>query len=450
MSDYTQKVLWGEGMLLAPHHLQQSDRYLEDLLARRARALNALDWGLLHLRVDTEALAGGELNLLEGAAVFQDGVLVSFPNVDQAPAPRKIEAAYPAGAPSLGVYLATPRNQHGELQCRTDASSEALTPYDQAVARIRDDLDASQEREINVARKRLRVLFTSEPREAFSCLPIAVIRRTASGGFELEEQFIPSCQYASASKRLMALVRRVLEIMVKKGEELSKQRRHRGDGSLDPNATEQAGFLFLHTMNQFIPRVRTLFQHPRQHPLVVYQELAGLLGTLSTFSTDLGPGDVPPFNPEDLSGTFLPMEAMLLKLLGTTLSSRCVPIPLRLTREMVHSAQINDERLLNSATWYLGVLSDVPPEKIVAELPIKGKLSSGDQVDALIVRALPGMQLIHMDSPPGEVPAKSGRVYFQLGQEGPHWEAVKTSGNLAIYVPSEFTNLKLELMAVKD
>ena len=219
------------------------------------------------LGFDAEALTGGELNVVEGAGVFPEGMHVSFPGLDMPPAPRKIDAAYPAGAPSLGVYLAVPRNQPGELLCRTDPSSEALTPYAKGQARVKDDADTGQEREIPVARKRLRILFTSEPREAYSCLPIAVIRRTAAGGFELEDQFIPSCQYASASPRLMALVRRVLEIMVKKGEELSKQRRHRGDGSLDPNATESAGFLFLHTLNQFIPRIRTLFQHPRQHPI---------------------------------------------------------------------------------------------------------------------------------------------------------------------------------------
>lgn len=450
MSDYTQKVLWGEGMLLTPHHLQQSDRYLEDLVHRRVRAIHALDWGLLHMRFDAEALTGGELSVVEGSCVFPEGVHVSFPGRDAPPISRKIDAAYPAGAASLGVYLAVPRTQPGELMCRTDPSSEALTPYDKGQATVKDDADTAQQREIPVARKRLRVLFTSEPREAYSCLPIAVVRRTATGGFEFDEQFIPTCQYASASARLMGMLRRLLEVMVKKSEDLSSQRRQRGDGMVDLSASESAGFWFLHTINQNLPTVRSLFQQPRVHPSVVHRELSRLAGALYTFSTAGTPNDIPTYNPDDLTSSFLPLEAQLLNLLGTVMPSRIVPIPLERTREMVYSARIHDERLMSDAKWIMGVMTNVPPEKVIGELPVKAKLSSSDHVDALIVRAMPGLRLVHLDPPPGEVPVKAGRVYFQLATEGNHWDAIKASGTLSVYIPAEFTGLKLELMALKD
>lgn len=449
MSDYTQRVAWTEGTLLAPQHLQQSERWLEHTLRRRLRALRALDWGLLHLKIDADALAGGELTLVEGAGVFPDGENFLFPTQDAPPAPRAVAQAFPAGATSVGVYVALPRGRPGELLFRGEAAQDALTPYEVVSTTLKDETSPSSEREVKVGRKRLRVLFTSEPRDAYSCLPVAVLRRTPTGGVELDDGFIPPCQYASASPRILGAMRRVLDIMAKRVDDLSRQRRQRNDGLVDLSSASSAGFWFLHTLNSHLPVLRSLYQQPRVHPFELYRELASLAGALYTFSTEGGAGDVPPYSHEDLSATFLGLETQLLKLAGAAMPTRCVPIPLERPRELVHVARIHDERLL-AAKWYLVVGADVPPEKIVRELPIKGKLSAIDQLDGLVVRALPGLALQHLESPPADVPTTAGRVYFQLGQAGDHWNAVVTSRSLGIYVPAEFTGLKLELMAVKD
>jgi type VI secretion system protein ImpJ len=450
MSDYTQKVAWGEGTLLAPQHFQQAERYQEQALRRRLRALRALDWGLLHLKVDVDALAGGELSLVEGAGVLPDGESFMFPTQDAPPPPRPVEQGFPAGASSVGVYLALPRARPGELLYRAEPGSDAVTPFDVAPVTLKDETSPASEREVRVARKRLRLLFTSEPREAFTCLPVALLRRTPTGGVELDDGYIPPAQYASASPRLLGVLRRVLDIMAKRADDLSKQRRQRGDGLVDLGSASSAGFWFLHTLNGHLPVLRALFQQPRIHPFEVYRELASLAGALYTFSAEGGAGDVPVYQHDDLTATFLGLEAQLLKLAGAAMPTRCVPIPLERARDLVHTARLNDERLLTGAKWYLSVGADVPAEKVVRELPIKAKLSAVDQLDGLVIRALPGLALTHLETPPADVPVQAGRTYFQLAQTGDHWQAVATTRSLGIYVPAEFTGLKLELMAVKD
>lgn len=449
MSDYTQRVVWGEGTLLAPHHFQQAERYLEHTLRRRLRAVRALDWGLLHLKVDPDALAGGELALLEGAGVFPDGESFLFPAQDAAPAPRRLDGVFPAGAATVGVYVALPRARLGDLAFRAEPSSDALTPYDVAAVTLKDETAPSSERDVRVGRKRLRVLFTSEGRDAYTCLPVAVLRRTQSGGVELDDGFVPTCQYASASPRLLGAVRRVLDVVVKRADDLSRQRRQRGDGMVDLGSASSAAFWFLHTLNTHLPLLRAVYQQPRVHPYEVYRELAALAGALFTFSSKGGATDVPPYQHDDLTTTFLTLEAQLLELAGAAMPTRCVPIPLERARDLVHVGRIHDERLLG-AKLFLSVGADVPAEKVVRELPIKAKLSSLDHVDALVVRALPGLPLVHVESPPPDVPVQGGRLYFQLAQQGEHWQAVATTRALGIYVPAEFTGLKLELMAIKD
>jgi predicted component of type VI protein secretion system len=47
-----------------------------------------------------------------------------------------------------------------------------------------------------------------------------------------------------------------------------------------------------------------------------------------------------------------------------------------------------------------------------------------------------------------EIPVQAGRTYFQFQKEGEHWEAIKSSHNIAIHIPPDFPGLRLELMAV--
>lgn len=449
MSDYTQKVMWGEGMLLAPQHFQQSERYLEHQLTQRLRALRALDWGLTALEVDAAALEGGEFALKSLAGVLPNGMFVSVPDADQPPSPRSVDSAFAAGEEALGVFLAIPRSEPGDLLCPDDAASEAVTPYLGHQADLRDETDQTRQRPIRLGRRRLEIRFTSDVNERYHTMAIACLRRNSGGGFELDRNFIPPCQYVSASGRLRAVLRRLLDVMVKKSTDLSSQRRSRG-GMVEFTTSEAASFWFLHTINGHIPNVRTLYRLSRIHPIEAYRELAALAGELFSFAAEGGPNDVPPYDPKDLTRTFIPLERLLLDLLGTVLPTRCVPVPLGKTREMLYAAQIHDDRLLHTATWYLAVSSDVPEAKVQVELPIKAKLSSTDQVDGLIIRALPGLGLEYVESPPSDVPVQQGKTYFRFVQSGEHWDAVLTTRSLSVYVPAEFSGLQLELMAIKE
>ena len=67
---YYDRVLWREGMFLTPQHMQQVDRHRDLLLQKRVACVSAHGWGLGRLQVDREALAGGEVRILECQAVF--------------------------------------------------------------------------------------------------------------------------------------------------------------------------------------------------------------------------------------------------------------------------------------------------------------------------------------------------------------------------------------------
>ncbi len=448
--EYAQKILWTEGMFLTPHHFQQADRYYEHLITRRLSALNSMGWGILQLQVAQDALANGEFVVSRCVAMMPDGVAVDSPTMDSPPPSRPIEGAFDAKRSSLGVYLGVPLTRAGGLAATLQPKSDGpLARYYRRSITVNDENTASNEREVSVAAKSLRILFEGEPMEDYEKIKIAELTRPG-GKFALNEAFVPPCLYMSASAGLTTILRRILEIISAKSTELSAGRRQRATGLVEFTMSEAANFWFLHTVNAYIPALMHFHNRPDVHPERVYLILAQLAGELFTFAGDGHPKDLPTYTHENPGESFAAIEKRISDLMGTVIPTRCTPIPLERTRESLFTGKLRDDRIVEAAQLYLAVMAEVPEEKIIKEIPLKAKISSQDKVDQLIAAALRGLPLRHLPTPPAEIPVQPGRQYFSLDKAGDHWEAVKKSRSISFYVPPEFKGLKLEFMAVKE
>jgi type VI secretion system protein ImpJ len=125
------------------------------------------------------------------------------------------------------------------------------------------------------------------------------------------------------------------------------------------------------------------------------------------------------------------------------------PITLQQTAESIRSGSIGDRDLLASSEFYLAVRSEVGEDKVIREIPIKAKVSSSQKLPGLIAAAVRGVPMRHLPNPPTDV-FEPGRTYFQLEKGGEHWDAVCRDGSISVYVPPEFTGLRIELMAVSE
>ena|SRR2546429_220308 len=112
MSRY-RKIVWNEGMLLTPHHFQQWDNYYEELLSSRFASAAPYEWGVLDFQANNEAIANGNFDLIRCRAVMPDGVLISVPETEPAPAPRPVMEHFGPDATKLDVHLAIPAKRSG-------------------------------------------------------------------------------------------------------------------------------------------------------------------------------------------------------------------------------------------------------------------------------------------------------------------------------------------------
>jgi type VI secretion system protein ImpJ len=97
---------------------------------------------------------------------------------------------------------------------------------------------------------------------------------------------------------------------------------------------------------------------------------------------------------------------------------------------------------------YLAVSADMSQADLISKAPQLIKVCSADAVEHLVQRALPGVALTHVISPPAAIPIKLNCQYFGLSQSGGSWEAVVRARNLAAYVPGDFPKPQMELIIV--
>jgi type VI secretion system protein ImpJ len=442
-----QKVLWQKGVLLSPQHLQTQDRFLEDLIGFQLSSLAFCPWGFARLELDREALAGGTLALSAAAGLMPDGLPFDIPLADAPPQPKPLAELWHPDARSLDLYLAIPEQQPGGHNVSVSAADRG-TRYLAEVILRRDENSGLSERPIQVARKNLRLLTGNESLEGSSTMRIARIHRTPSGEYRLDTTFVPPLLDIAASDYLLAIARRLVEILAARSGALAGMRRQRNQSLAEFGITDVASFWLLYTINTHLPQLRHIFETRLGHPSDLYQAMLALAGALTTFSTTLHPRQLPAYEHEDLSRCFSELDAMLRELLETVVPATSFSLPLREVQPSIHATALDDDRYLAAPQLYLAVHASVSRPDLWQTLPHLAKVSSADRVDHLIRQALPGVTLAHQAQPPGAIPIKVSHQYFRIDQSGREWDAIVRARNLAVYLPGDFTDAKLELVGL--
>jgi len=449
MSKY-RKIVWNEGMLLTPHHFQQWDNYYEDLLNSRLNSSIPYDYGVLELQINNEAIANGNFQITNCRAVMPDGLMVNVPDAEAVPDMRPVAEHFSAEAEKLGVHLAIPAKKIGEANFQAGgAARNGNLRYLQEGSLVKDETTGTNEQPLAYAKSNFRIIFDQELRDGFTSIKIAELVRTPTGQLKISDDYIPPTLRSSSSTWLVNMLRQLVEILITKSGSLGEQRRQSNASLADFTTSEVAVFWLLHTINSSIPAMAHYFRTPLLHPERLYLEMTSIIGKLMTFALEMHPKDIVKYDHDDLYFTFYNLSAQLKELLETVIPSRCVPIPLEKTRDTLYVGRIDDERLLKEAAFYLAVKAQMPESKLIEGVPRVVKIASRDVIDSVIGSALPGVVLTNASPPPAPIPARVGFKYFQLDGIGPYWNGIKGSKVVAVYVPNEIPDEKLEMYAVK-
>lgn len=449
-----QKVVWTKGMFLMPQHFQAQDEYFEQALHFRLSASSFANWGLSGIGIDEASLMNGLFTLRHCEGFMPDGLMFEMPASDELPGGRPVDELFAPTQQTLDVYLAIPQT-HPSAKNIAIASKAKDAPNGQVstryVAETRSVMDATMgadEKAIQVGKKSFRLLFGGESLEGFTTMRIAQISRSPAGAYVLSPKFIPSLLDIGASDYLMMLARRQVEVLTAKSASLTLPRKQRGRDVADFTTTEVANFWLLHTVNSYLPELKHIWKVRRGHPDVLYRAMLRLAGALTTFTMNQSVRDFPDYDHDNLGEAFTALDLRIRDLLETVLPSKCVTIPLQLTEKLVWSGSIADERYLKDSQFILSVSANLAVDELIAKLPRLAKLSSPNEINRLVRNSLPGVVLRHLPSPPSAVPTKLDNQYFSLVQSGPIWDGLMQARAVSVFVPSEISDPRMELLVV--
>lgn len=447
------KVVWFEGMTLDPHHFQQWDRYFNSTLNTRIQSMSPFNWGLFDLKIDRDALTNGNLKIDRCSGIMQDGLPFDMPDTDPLPAFRNFEELFSPTQTHLPVYLAVPSERSQGMNCTlSNGSKETVTRYRMEEISLNDDNSGADERRVGVARTNFQLLMGAETTEDHAAMKIAEVTRNAEGAYTLSEEFIPPSLSITASDNLTRLVRRVLELLIARGTALKKSRRQLPSGQFEVNSTDIPMYMNLNAINACVPLLHQYLSLAQVHPADVYAVLLSLTGQLATFSSDdaVQLGELPVYSHADPSSGFIALEKHIRQLLGDVVPAKnYVSIELQKKGETLYFGQFTDESLLAESTLYIVCKGDLDEKKATTELPQKMRVASKEMIHEILSTATRALTVVHTPKPPNGVPSRPGFHYYKLEKQGPFWKAVEKSQNIALYIPAEFRNHSIELIAIK-
>jgi type VI secretion system protein ImpJ len=443
----TSKVLWGEGLFLRPQHFQQQDQYHEHRLHHSLSAVHPYAWGVNHLRVDTDALANNVLRVLELSLRFQDGELVDAPAADALPPSIDLSSMLQSQQ-NVTFYAALPAfKPFGGNFCPPDQLLDSAR-YVQDNRDTPDLYTQAAQAQLAYLRKSVRLVSEYEPRDSYTSFALLRLRRLATGGFELDPDFMPPALSVRSAPALAQQLRRLLDALQAKVSALYGHHREPSRNVIEYRAGDMSSFWLLHTASSAYASLTHYFHHPALHPERLFEQLLGLAGALMTFSKSWTLADLPAYQHHDPGPGFARLHLIIRELIDTVISSRYFAIALEETRPSYHLGKLDSGKIDDKTAFYLAVSAAMPAMELVDTVPMRFKVGAPDDVDKFVLSAMPGVRLQHAPQVPAAIPVRPDTVYFTLEARGQMYERMLKAQSISIYVPIGMNELKLELVAV--
>ncbi len=441
MSWYS-KVVWSEGLFLRPHHLQQSDRYLEHLVDGRTREISPYPWGFSEIEVDRDLAQQSKFGLRRAAGIMPDGTPFRFPG--DTPLPAGITA--PEAAAGLYAWLVMPMAQPNTREV-DDAEAESGSRFVVGSELLVDASSKLQiEEEIDVALPRFTYEIRKTPKPGHVCLLCARIVEVNDKAIVFDERFAPPVLTVSAHATISGWLDRAVGWIETKLEELARF-------ASDPRAgsgMQSVDYFILQMLNRQIPALKHMRGSRYVHPERLYVELLRLAGELSTYSTkERRPREYPAYDHDNLDTTFAPVLADIQRFLSVDIS-RAIRLEIVEKAANAFLATVGDRNLFRASTFVLEVSARRPLTEIQTQFPALFKVGPNTRMNDIVHAHLPGIALMHVPTPPAQIRAITSHVYFILDRTSPLWPEFSTASGIGMHFSGDWPGLELNLWAVKE
>ena len=441
---WRKKVVWSEGMLLQPQHLQQSERHVDHARHVLLRTTTPYAWGFSEIEIDQAALALGKLALVRAVGVFADGTVFDMPGVDPLPDAVLI----PDDMREEAIVLALPLRRAGAREADVDAF-EDLVRHRVLEVEVPDSNSAGERSALlQLGHLHTRLMRAGESTDAWTVLSIGrIVERRADNQVRMDRSHIPPLLDVSASAVLKSYVDELWGLLRQRGDALAGRMTQVGSGGV----SEIADFLMLQTVNRNEPIFAHLARLSLLHPQHLYEIALSLAGDLAIFGGTRRVTRFTPYVHDDLAASFQPLMDDLRRSLSMVLEQSAIRIELHDRTRGVSVAVIADVELQRNATFVLAVTSTMAGEALRSRFPTQVKIGPVERIRDLVNLQLPGVTLHPLPVAPRQIPFHTGASYFELETRNSDlWRQLEKSGGVAMHIAGEFPGLELAFWAIRS
>jgi len=442
MSWYS-KVAWTEGLFLRPHHFQQSDRYHEHLLEGRVRVVTPYPWGFSSLEIDRDLAQQSKFALRRASGVLPDGTPFDIPADGPLPPPITVpeSAAQQIAWLSMPIASANTReadNRDSESASRYTISSETF---------IDSTSELRVEEEVDIAFPRLGFELRKTDKPGYISLGVARILEVRDRQILFDEKYVPPVLVCSAHPVVSGWIDRAVGWIENKLEELARY-------AADPSAgggLQSVDYFVLQLLNRHIAVLKHFRSSAYLHPERLFEEFLRLVGELATFATpERRAREYLAYDQDDLENVFAPIMRDLQDFLSVRLGRRAIRLEIIERANNAFISPIRDRTLFRNATFVLEVAARRPLTEIQNQFPNLFKVGPNTKMNEIVHTHLPGVQLIHLPTPPPQIRAITDHVYFFMDRKSPLWPEFSVASTIGMHFSGDWPELELELWAVLE
>jgi type VI secretion system protein ImpJ len=441
MSWYS-KLAWKEGLLLQPHHLQQNDRYVEKLIEARGRYMSPYPWGFSALEIDTDLSEQNLVGLRRASGIMPDGLPFDCPAISPLPVP----VAVPEGSEGKIVWLTLPMSESNSREIGMEDEASRATRYRLDRERVADSASSMRlEQDLDIAHPRLSLDVRATPKPGFACLALARILEVRDKNILYDPAFTPPVLLLGAHPVVAGWLDRVVGWVETR---LAALARYAADPSTGGGLQAQ-DYSMLLLLNRQIGMLRHLRASRYVHPERLYVALLQLAGELWTFDPARLCPEYPPYDHDALHSSFTPLLRDIQRLLSRDIS-RAIRLELQQPVPNSYIAMVKDRNLFRDAAFVVEVSADKPLGQIQAQFPALCKIGPNTRMSQIVDSNLPGLELVHMPTPPRQIRAVTSHVYFNIDKRSALWREFSTAAAIGLHFAGDWPELELEIWAIME
>ncbi|MFT0547393.1 type VI secretion system baseplate subunit TssK [Allopusillimonas ginsengisoli] len=456
-------IFWHQGLFLEPQHFQHQDVKLETALARHLMLTVPWPWGYAVLEIDESALQARNVSVSHLAMRWRDGAFTEFPGNARVES-RHFELTDFTQGPRT-AYLGLRRMMDDEVNVLRYENIEDATQSHSRFAALADPLQVPDlysdgaPGHVAMMDHVLRIFWDDEIEHLgdYELMPLVRLEQDGEAVRPVQD-FTPPCMSLAAAPQLQRLLHELRDEVIGRAHQLEVFKRpltsHEADGD-----TLVGTLLALSVLNRYGAQLNHLIEGFQTHPWQVYGVLRQLVGELSTFTeycdllgeTRDSQSLLRPYEHTDLGGAFDSVRTLLLRLLNeiTLGPEMFVRFERDGAADTLYHATLPANFFGLRHRYYLMVRCALEPAQTADLMMLEAKLATPDSIEMTVSRALPGIELIPLQTLPLGMPRRSGAAYFRIESQSALWDDAQADDQMALFLPNPPDELRVELIVIK-